>query len=120
MASVQISRFVQAALLRRSTGKGSRGTQLGLAISFYLRDRDRGSPAWAYPGFLRDTEPRADSSVVEVEVEDSVWALFEAEAERQGVGVSRLAEHAALYFAAAMDAGRVTQRFLEDQATTAR
>lgn len=43
-----------------------------------------------------------------------LWADFEREAKRQGVPVERLAEHAALYFAADRDAGRVTQRILED------
>ncbi len=47
-------------------------------------------------------------------MDSELWREFEEEAERQGVSVEQLAEHAAFYFAAELDAGRVTQRILDD------
>ena len=43
-----------------------------------------------------------------------LWKDFEGEATRQAVRVEQLAEHAAFYFAAEVDAGRITQRILDD------
>ncbi len=51
---------------------------------------------------------------MELSVDEGLWDSLEQEAARQGVPAPRLAEHAALYFAADRDAGRVTQRILED------
>jgi hypothetical protein len=39
---------------------------------------------------------------------------FEAEAGKQGVSAQQLLEHAAFYFAAELDAGRITRRILDD------
>lgn len=83
------------------------------ALLCYLGDRDSDRPAWAYPGFLRGSETRQEVEV-ELEMRADLWQDFEEEATRQGVTVEQLAEHAAFYFAAELDAGRVTQRILED------
>lgn len=116
MSRVELSRFVQGTLPCSVHGRTRESRcAAGLAISFYQRDRDRESPAWVYPGFLPGARPGADSSVIEVEVDGSAWASFAAEAERQGVEARQLAEHAALYFAAAIDAGLAMERMLGDQ-----
>jgi len=82
------------------------------ALRFYLSEREGGSPAWPYPGFLRGTETRAEVEV-ELELPAGLWSAFEEEAVRQGVTVEQLSEHAVFYFAAELDAGRVTQRILD-------
>src|SRR5689334_10795871 len=83
------------------------------AIRFYLDDESRDVPGWAYPGFLHD-RPRGDQLELELELEDSLWHSLREEAASQGVEVERLLEHATLYYAAELDAGRVTARILED------
>lgn len=83
------------------------------AVRCYLEDRESGRPAWSYPSFLRDSETRAEVRV-ELDAPPDLWRAFEEEAARQGVTVEQLSEHAAFYFAAELDAGRVTQRILDD------
>lgn len=87
------------------------------ALRCYLGDRDFDRPAWPYPGFLRGTEVQGDIRV-EFEVEEDLWCEFEEEAAAQGIGVEQLAEHAAFYFAAEANAGRLTERILEDLEST--
>lgn len=82
------------------------------ALRCYLGDRETGRPAWPYPGFLRGTETEKDAPI-ELDLEAILWREFAEEAERQGVSVEQLAEHAAIYFAAEVDAGRVTQRIID-------
>lgn len=87
------------------------------ALRCYLGDRGTGRPAWPYPGFLRGSETAEDERV-EFEVEEDLWRGFEEEADAQAVSVDRLAEHAAFYFAAEANAGRLTERILEDLEST--
>ncbi|HEX6781202.1 MAG TPA: hypothetical protein VF125_04140 [Solirubrobacterales bacterium] len=56
--------------------------------------------------------------MVELDVADDLWLEFGEEAAGQGVTVDQLAEHAAFYFAAEVDAGRVTDRILDDLEAT--
>lgn len=86
------------------------------ALLYYLSDRESEKPAWPYPGFLRGSEVRMEVEVA-LEVRSGLWEDFEGEATRQGVRVEQLAEHAAFYFTAEADAGRVTQRILDDLGT---
>jgi hypothetical protein len=97
------------------TGGGDVPADVGLdgAIRCYLGDRDSARPAWPYPDFLRGSETEGDAAI-ELELDAGLWREFEQEAERQGVSVEQLAEHAAFYFAAELDAGRLTQRILDD------
>lgn len=83
------------------------------AVRCYLGDRGTDRPAWPYPSFLRGSETQADVSV-EFDIESALWREFEAEASTQGVSVDQLAEHAAFYFAAEANAGKLTQRILDD------
>lgn len=83
------------------------------AIRCYLKDKGSGRPAWPYPGFLRESETQKDVEL-ELSIEAELWGAFESEAGAQSVSVQQLAEHAAFYLAAEIDAGRITQRILDD------
>lgn len=83
------------------------------ALRRYLGDKDTGRAAWPYPGFLRGSETQRDVSI-ELELAVDLWGAFGEEAKRQAVSVEQLAEHAAFYLAAEIDAGRGTQRILDD------
>lgn len=108
--TVELSRLAFDGL--KGGGDAPPSVQLESALRCYLGDRDAGRPAWPYPGFLRGSEPPREESV---EIGDAgLWRELEEEAERQGVSAEQLAEHAAFYFAAELDAGRVTQRILDD------
>jgi hypothetical protein len=83
------------------------------AVRFYLRDRGGGVTAWPYPDFLRGSEVREEVDL-RLGLDEKLWRNFEAEAARQAVSVQQLAEHSAFYFAAELDAGRITQRILDE------
>ncbi len=83
------------------------------AIRFYLNDKSPRRAAWPYPSFLRGSESAADVPL-KVELDADLAEVFTTEAKEQSVSVSQLAEHAAFYFAAELDAGRATQRILDD------
>jgi hypothetical protein len=83
------------------------------ALRYYRAERDSGRPDWRSPDFL----PRAvDDETIELEIEldDVLWRWLEREAAEQGVQLERLAEHAVLYFAADLDAGRLSPERLAE------
>ncbi len=86
--------------------------QMEGAVRCYLDDRDAARPAWRYPPFLRGSEVQEDVEL-RLSIDGELWHAFETEAGRQDVSVQQLAEHAAFYLAAELDAGRVTQRILD-------
>jgi hypothetical protein len=110
--SVALSELAAGALVgeRREQPASPR---LESALRCYLGDRDTDRPAWPYPGFLRGSEPQRDVEM-EFEVPADLWREFSEEADNQEVTVEQLVEHAAFYFAAELDAGRVAERILAD------
>lgn len=83
------------------------------ALRYYRSERDSGRSEWRSPDFL----PQASGErriELELELDDVLWRWLEREAGDQGVPVERLAEHAVLYFAADLDAGRLSQERLEE------
>jgi hypothetical protein len=86
------------------------------ALRCYLGDKGSGSSAWPYPAFLRGSET-AGGVEAELDVAEDLWQTFEAEAAAQGVTIDQLTEHAAFYFGAERDAGRLTERILNDLST---
>jgi hypothetical protein len=82
-------------------------------IRFYLKEKGRGGTGWSYPDLLREGSPEEEIEV-ELDIEDSLWREVRAEAARQQVSVTQLLEHAALYYAAELDAGRLTERILDE------
>jgi hypothetical protein len=82
-------------------------------IRFYLKEKGSGGASWSYPDLLREGSPDEEVEV-ELDIEDSLWREMRAEAARQRVSVTQLLEHAALYYAAELDAGRLTERILDE------
>ena len=78
------------------------------AVRFYFEDRDGEQPGWRYPSFLDGGQ--ADGDGWEVSLSDELWQELQAEAERQEVQPGDLLQHAAFYYAAARDEGRLTAR----------
>ncbi|HXR31557.1 MAG TPA: hypothetical protein VN752_10510 [Solirubrobacterales bacterium] len=116
--NVWLGTLAQAALFgEEQGGVALASSRLERAIRCYLNDRDSGRLDWPYPGFLDDVgEDGVDGerSEVEVLVDQGLWRELGGEAERQQVSPERLLEHATLYYAAELDAGRITRRILAD------
>jgi len=110
--TLQLSSFA----LSRGGVDGGLDVQLTMALRFYLGAESSVGLAWSYPDFLRESESSAEPVTVTLEVDDALWEAFEGEAERQGVSTGALAGHAAMFLGAELEAGRVTQRILEDLA----
>jgi hypothetical protein len=82
------------------------------AVRFYLEERDREQSNWRYPPFLDGTQ--IDGEGREVSLPDELWQQLQAEAERQEVPPEDLLQHAAFYYGAARDDGRLTARIAEE------
>ena len=111
----QVTVVISALAFKALTGDGAAADpslRMENALLCYLRDGDSEQPAWPYPAFLRGSETQEDVELA-LEVASSLWGDLEQEAVRQGVTVEQMAEHAAFYFAAELDAGRVTQRIVD-------
>ncbi|MGN6556793.1 MAG: hypothetical protein ACTHLH_02130 [Solirubrobacterales bacterium] len=82
------------------------------AVRFYLSERGSDHIGWKYPSFLpRNTRP---DSAYELALDRGLWDELETEAESQGVAAADLLQHAAFYYSAARDEGRLTQRIAEE------
>jgi hypothetical protein len=90
------------------------GVLLRQAMYYYLADRESGRRGWRYPRFRRGKPAAAVGLDIVVDVDDVTWQGFHAEAEAQDVPAERLLEHAALYFVADLNSGRVAARILAD------
>lgn len=110
---MRLSKFSLEALAGGSGQDLERASaRLARAVRLYLNDRESGQPGWVYPGFLRDKE--TDGVELELVVDEGLLRALEEEARRQHVSVSQMAGHAALYYAAELNAGHLTQRILDD------
>jgi hypothetical protein len=111
--TVAISQLAFEALLGDEADAAQVTVRMESALRVYLGDKaSRRSAAWPYPDFLQGSETQRDVQV-ELDLEEELWHDFENEAATQGVSVEQLAEHATFYFAAELNAGRLTQRILE-------
>jgi hypothetical protein len=102
-----------------STAVDSDGDRLALllprAVRFYLDERDDGRPDWRYPSFL--VSQNGDGETLEgreVDLDEELWQELQAEAEAQEVAPENLLHHAAFYYGAARDEGRLTERIAEE------
>jgi len=89
------------------------GCALLRAVRLYLNDSGADRPGWAYPEFLRGKEP-GGAMRVELAINEDLLEGLEDEAGRQRVSISQLAGHAALYYAAELEAGNIPRRILEE------
>ncbi len=111
--TVRLSHLAFEALTgERPAGSTRAPARTESAVRIYLGDKGASQSAWPYPGFLRGSRTQEDVGL-ELDVNPDLWLQFEAEADRQGVSTQQLLEHAAFYFAAELDAGRITQRILD-------
>jgi hypothetical protein len=112
--TVRLSQLAFEALAgEASEGSARAPSRADGAIRIYLSDKGSDAPAWPYPDFLRGSKTQEDVGL-ELDIDPDLWLQFEAEAEKQGVSTQQLLEHAAFYFAAELNAGRITQRILDD------
>jgi hypothetical protein len=81
------------------------------AVRYYLSDRDSGRMALRVPR-LSGGGAREPAMELELELDDDAWRELDEEAQRQGVSLERLLEHAVVYFLVDLDAGRVERRML--------
>lgn len=110
--AVRLSKLSLTALGAEAGGRRDDvAANLERAVRVYLSDGNLGRPGWTYPEALR--EARSDDVELELPIEESLWRALKEEAGKQGVSMSHLAGHAALYYAAELDAGRITQRVLD-------
>lgn len=79
------------------------------AVRFYLDERDGGQPSWRYPSFLNGAAA-ATAGGCTVSLDDELWQQLRAEADRQEAPAEDLLQHAAFYYSAARDDGRITER----------
>lgn len=111
--NLRLSEFSLEAIAGEESRDSERiSARLVQAFRLYLSDRGSGELGWAHPAFLFDKAPRTVE--LELVVDEGLLRALEEEAGRQEVSVSQIAGHAALYYAAELDAGRLTQRVLED------
>jgi hypothetical protein len=89
------------------------GRSLAQAIRYYLADKDARRAGWQYPSFGRDGRD-GEEVEVRISIDAATWDDFSKEADRQEVSTGQLVQHAALYFAADRDSGRLAQRIVSD------
>lgn len=114
---IALGAFAAEVLIRDNETGGGREDASGealRAIRLYLRDRAAGGPTWAYPRFFAERRPSGGDGELELNLDERLWRDFEAEAASQGVAPERLLEHAIFYYAAELDAGRVTARIVAE------
>lgn len=86
-----------------------------LAAEHHLSDHGSRRLASDVPGFVFQPGP-GGALDFEISLQPAVWSRLELESELLGVPLDRLLVHAALRFAADLDAGRVVARVLADGA----
>lgn len=111
---VRLGAFASKALAAEVMNGGTPSSgSVEKAIRCYLNEEDPDRPGWRFPAFLRDRQP-VDAVELSLEVDEGLWQALEEEARAQEVSVEQMLEHAVLYFAAEINAGRVTERILDE------
>jgi hypothetical protein len=82
---------------------------LSRAAAYFYAERPTGRAATLAPGFKPDA--RGEPREVRLEGDAECWEGLESEAQRQGVPMERLLEHAALLYLADSDSGRLAERW---------
>jgi hypothetical protein len=112
--TTSIGSFASKALaVEGRSGSTPSSVSIERAIHCYLSDKESAESGWRFPAFLRGREP-VQAVELRVLVDEALWGSLEEEARRQEVDVRQMLEHAVLYFVAEVNAGRVTERILDD------
>lgn len=113
---VRLGAFASGALSDEpANGADHLPPRLARAMRVYLHDKGTGRPGWHFPGFTRAAGSGSqEKTEVALSLDEELWSAFQSEAAEQGVSSEQLAEHAALYFVAELDSGRLTRRILEE------
>jgi hypothetical protein len=85
---------------------------LSHAAAYFYAERLTGRAATLAPAFKPDADRGVPREVL-VEGDAECWEGLEREAQRQGIPVERVLEHAALLYLADSDSGRLAERILE-------
>ena len=101
-------------LLTKEDREKDPGCRLAAAIAYFLAEDSSEEAGHIYPKFRREEDDRGPARVLSLAISVDLWRRFTTEAERQRVSPDQLLEHAALFFAAQEDAGRVAERFAGD------
>jgi len=110
--TVTLSDFALDALARgRPRGSEEAKGRLVRATRFYLNEAAAQRPGWSVPTTLR---PEREGTEVSVELDEDLLHRVQEEAGKQDVSLSRLVSQAVIYYAAEYDAGRITQRVLDE------
>lgn len=83
---------------------------VALALRHYESELEGGRAATDVPRFRRAA--RGESRTLGLEIDEGVKRRLQQEADRRGVALERVYEHAALLFLADLDAGRVAERIV--------
>jgi hypothetical protein len=110
--TVRLSEFAVTALVGEERDRELVLAALERAVWLYLNDSDTDRPGWRYPLFLRDRVTGVTE--FQLDLEPSLRDALKDEAERQEVSLSQMATHAVLYYAAELNAGRVTERIRDN------
>jgi hypothetical protein len=81
---------------------------LSLALGYYDSELPSGRAATGVPRFRR-TPANGETRTLALEVEGGTMPRLEREAERRGVALEQVCEHAALFFLADLDSGKVAE-----------
>jgi hypothetical protein len=109
---VALGSFALESLAGASTGDpASLSCSLVQVIRYYLADSESRREVWPYPSFL--APPRGPTIDVRINIDRRVWGAFSQEAMRQEASTRQLLQHAALYFVADRDSGRLARRIVD-------
>jgi hypothetical protein len=81
---------------------------MSLALTYYDSELPSGRAATAVPRF-RQVHAGGETRTLILELEDGTLPRLRREADRRGVPVERVCEHAALLFLADLDSGKVAE-----------
>jgi hypothetical protein len=93
--------------------RGSVDELVRTAVIYYLSDLESERAAARVPGLGRARRGEPSPLRVELSLEEAQWLALEAEARRQFVSLAQLIQHAAFYYLADLEAGRVAAQVFE-------
>jgi hypothetical protein len=107
--TITFDEFGWRALEERATAERVGLEELvALALTYYGSELPNGRAATVVPRFRRGPA-KGETRTIAIEVEEGTMARLEQEAQRRGVALERVCEHAALLLLADLDSGKVAE-----------